>query len=72
MDVHGMGRRVIREAVHQEYREVHDMYQDNNNTELSTEEYDMVKSKAFNFHSTWLIIFPNLKQKLFKELIRWI
>ena len=40
----------MRDAVREEHREIHDMHQDAEDTEVSTEDFDTLIS-AFNFHS---------------------
>ena len=45
-----MRRRVVR-AVKEKHREVHDTEQDAEDTGISTEEADIVRSKVFNFQS---------------------
>ena len=46
-----MHRRVIRDVVREKLIEVHDTYQDPEDTELSTEEFDALKSRVFSLHS---------------------
>ena len=46
---HG-SRRVTRDAVRKKQREAYDVCQDVVEIEMSAEEFDMVRSKVFNFH----------------------
>ena len=46
-----MSRRVLRNGVRAKYRDSHDMHLDTEDTEVSPEEFDMVRSQVFSFHS---------------------
>ena len=53
----------MRDAVREKHREVCDMCQDAAEVEVSTEEFDMVLSQVFNFHSVQSILSANMKTK---------
>ena len=44
-------------------RVIHDMCQNNEDKELATQEFDVVRSRIFNFHSTRSVIITGLKTK---------
>ena len=58
-----MSTRVIRNTIRENHREVHDMHQDAEDKEVSTEEYGMIKSKVFYYHSVQYIIIAKIKTK---------
>ena len=62
-----MSRRDMRDAIREKLREVPDTYQNTKHTEVSTEVYDVVRSKVFNLHSITSILIAILKT-LIKEL----
>ena len=58
-----MSRRVMRDIVREKQREGHDTCQDTEDREVSTEEFDVVRSKVFNFHSDQSVIMTMLKTR---------
>ena len=58
-----MNRRVIKHTTRQMHREVHGTCQDLKETEISTKEFYMVRSKLFKFHGLESIGFAKLKTK---------
>ena len=54
---------VTKDAVREKHREVHNTSQDTEEVEMSTEEFDMVRSKVFNFQSVWSEIISKLRTK---------
>ena len=55
-------------AVREKHREVHDMCHDVEEIKVSTEEFDTIKSKVFNFSNMQSVIITRLILKLVKEL----
>ena len=51
------------DAVRKDHKEVHDMCQDATITEVSMEEFDVVRSKVFYFQSVQSTIIAKLKSK---------
>ena len=59
--LHIRSRRVTRDAVRKKHREPHDMFQYATEREVSTNEFDAIRSKVYNFHCVQLIITARLK-----------
>ena len=49
------------DAVRKKHWEVNDMHQDAKEIDVSTKEFDLVRSKDFNFHSVQSVIIAKLK-----------
>ena len=63
-----MNGRVMKDSVRKKHRDVHEMCQDTEDKELSTEEFDVVRSKVPDFYSIQSLIVAQLKAKTVKEL----
>ena len=59
---------MMMDSVGMKHREVHKMYEDAEEIEVSTEEFDVVRSKVFNVHSVLSVITAKLKTKPIKQL----
>ena len=58
-----LSRRLMRDAAREKHTEFHDTCQDSKDTDMSTKEFDMVRSNIFNFQSIQSIIIAKLKAK---------
>ena len=58
---------VIGDAMRENNKEVHSMFQDAEEIEASTEQFDVVRSNVFTVYSMWLVIIAELKARIIQR-----